>query len=54
MFVPAKDFAEFRLPDSFIIYVRKESAALDFLENQIKKESMITPWIQFVRSKLKK
>ena len=52
--VPMEGFAEFRLPDSFIIYVRKDAGALDFFETQIKKESMLTPWVKFVRSKIGK
>ena len=54
MLVPTEDFAEFRLPDSFIIYVRKDAAALDFFKTQIKKESMLVPWIEFIRGKMTK
>jgi len=52
--ISMEGFAEFRLPDSFIVYVRKDTAALDFFEAQIKKESMLTPWVKFVRSKIEK
>ena len=51
---PSEDFAEFRLPDSFILYVRKDRAALDFFETQVKKESMLLPWIRFIRGKIAK
>jgi len=50
--VPMEGFVEFRLPDSFIIYVRKDISALDFFEAQIKEKSMLAPWIKFVKSKM--
>ena len=49
-----KEFAEFQVPDSFILYVRKDLDAITFFEQQIKKESIITPWIQFIKNKVKK
>lgn len=47
-------YVEFKLPDSFILYVRKDSDAIEFFEKQVKKESILTPWIEFIRSKLEK
>lgn len=49
-----KGFAEFRLPDSFILYVRKDPDAIEFFEKQVRAESVLAPWLQFIRSKLEK
>ena len=45
-------FAEFRLPDSFILYVRKDIDAIEFFEKQVKYESVFSPWIQFLKNKV--
>lgn len=51
--IPA-GYVEFKLPDSFILYVRRDLDAIEFFEEQVKEESILTPWIGFIRSKLKK
>lgn len=48
------DFAEFRLPDSFILYVRKDLDAITFFEQQIKEGSVFNSWIQLLKTKIKK
>jgi hypothetical protein len=54
MTADATEFAEFRLPDSFILYVRKDLDAIGFFESQVKKESVLSPWLQFLRNKIAK
>jgi hypothetical protein len=49
-----EEFAEFRLPDSFILYIRKDLDAIEYFEQQIKKESVFTSWIQFIKTKIEK
>ena len=46
------EFAEFRVPDSFILYVRKDLAAIEFMENQLRDNSLIIQWLQFVKSQV--
>ena len=47
-------FAEFSLPDSFILYVRKDLDAIEFFEKQVKDESVFASWIRFIKSKMAK
>ncbi|MFQ6080725.1 MAG: hypothetical protein ACE5OW_03535 [Candidatus Bathyarchaeia archaeon] len=49
-----EEFAEFRLPDSFILYVRKDLDAITFFEQQVKEGSVFASWIQFIKTKIKK
>lgn len=51
--VLGEDFAEFRIPDSFILYVRKDLGAIDFFEKQVKENSVFAGWIEFIKSKLR-
>lgn len=51
--IPA-GFAEFRLPDSFILYVRKDLDAIAFFEQQIKEGSVFNSWIKFLKTKIEK
>lgn len=52
--VPGEDFAEFRIPDSFILYVRKDLSAIGFFEKQVKENSVFVDWIEFIKSKLRR
>ena len=47
-----EEFAEFRLPDSFILYVRKDSYAIDFFEKQVKENSLFIPWLQLIKKRM--
>jgi len=49
-----EEFAEFRLPDSFILYVRKDLDAITFFEQQVKEGSVFASWIQFIKTKIEK
>jgi len=49
-----EEFAEFRLPDSFILYVRKDLDAITFFEQQVKEGSVFASWIQFIKNKIEK
>lgn len=46
------EFAEFSLPDSFILYVRKDLDAIEFFEKQVKEDSVFASWIKLIRNKL--
>ena len=48
------EFAEFSLPDSFILYVRKDLSAIEFFERQVKEKSVFSSWIQFIKNKILK
>ena len=52
--VPGEDFAELRIPDSFILYVRKDLSAIDFFEKQVKENSVFADWIEFIKGKVRK
>lgn len=52
--LPDEDFAEFRIPDSFVLYVRKDLSAIDFFEKQVKENSVFASWIEFIKSKLRR
>lgn len=47
------NYFELKIPESFIIYVRKKEDAIAFFESQIKEDSMLAPWIQFIKNLLK-
>lgn len=49
-----EDFAEFRIPDSFVLYVRKDLSAIDFFEKQVKENSVFASWIEFIKGKLRR
>jgi len=46
------EFAEFRIPDSFILYVRKDKNAMDFFEKQVNSNSVFIPWLELIRKKM--
>jgi len=48
----SEDFAEFRIPDSFILYVRKDKNAIDFFEKQVNTHSVFIPWLELIRKKM--
>ena len=50
--VDMEKYAEFRVPDAFIIYLRKDSDAIKFFEKQVREESVVMPWIRFIKSKI--
>jgi len=45
-------YAEFSIPDSFKVFIRKSKDSLEFFENQIKENSIFAPWIQHEKKKL--
>lgn len=49
-----EEFAELRMPASFILYVRKDLDAIKFFEQQVKEESIFASWIKFVKTKVEK
>jgi len=48
----SEKFAEFRIPDSFILYVRKEKNAIDFFKNQVDENSVFVPWLELIKKKM--
>jgi len=48
------EFAEIRLPDSFILYVRRDLDAIKYFEQQVKKGSFLDSWIQLIKTKIEK
>jgi hypothetical protein len=48
----SEDFAEFRIPDSFILYVRKDKNAIDFFKNQVNDNSVFIPWLDLIKKKM--
>jgi hypothetical protein len=48
----SEDFAEFRIPDSFILYVRKDKNAIDFFEKQVNANSVFIPWLDLIKKKM--
>lgn len=45
-------FAEFRIPDSFILHVRKDKYAIDFFQRQVRDNSIFVPWLNLVKKRL--
>jgi len=50
----SEEFVEFRLPDSFILYVREDLDAIDYFEQQVKEGSIFDSWLQFIKTKIEK
>lgn len=49
-----EEFAEIRLPDSFILYVRKDLDAIKYFEQQVKEGSFLASWVQLIKTKIVK
>lgn len=49
-----EEFMEFRLPDSFILYIRKDLDAIKYFEQQVKEGSIFASWIKFIKTKIEK
>ena len=49
-----EEFAEIRLPDSFVLYVRKDLDAIKYFEQQVKEGSFLASWIQLIKTKIEK
>ena len=50
----SEEYFEFRLPDSFMLYVRKDSDAVNYFKQQVKEESIFASWIEFIKTKIGK
>jgi hypothetical protein len=49
---PEEGFAEFRMPDSFILYVKKDKSAIEFFEKQVNETSIFMPWLSLIKKKM--
>jgi len=46
-------FAEYKVPESFILYVRKNSQGIQYFERQIKDDSFLTDWLKLIKASIK-
>lgn len=46
-------FAEYKVPESFILYVRKNSQGIQYFERQIKEDSFLTDWLKLIKASIK-
>jgi hypothetical protein len=50
--VSNENYAEFSIPDSFKVFIRRDANALAFFESQIKENSIFIPWINNEKRKI--
>ncbi len=48
----AGEYAELRIPDSFVLHVQRNLQAIDFLEKQVKADSFVANWLKLVKEKM--
>jgi hypothetical protein len=51
--ISKKDYAEFSMPDFFILDVKRTEDAIDFLLNQLKDSSILVPWLTAIKKSIK-
>ena len=47
------DFAEFSMPDFFVLNVKRNKGAIDFLSEQLKDSSLLVPWLKALKDSLR-
>jgi hypothetical protein len=48
----AGEYAELRIPDSFVLHVQRNLQAIEFLEKQVKADSFVANWLKLVKEKM--
>jgi hypothetical protein len=51
--ISKKDYAEFGMPDFFILDVKRSENAIDFLLDQLKDSSILVPWLTAIKKSIR-